>query len=88
MSKAMTGDNNSMFGKSYSTNTLNKLSQANGTTIYVYSLDKTTLENTFPSAFKAGKFFNVTHSTIMKYARKDIIFKKQWVLSTKNLSKS
>lgn len=87
MSKDMTGDNNSMFEKSHSTDILNKLSQANGITIYIYSLDKTTLVNTFPSAFKAGKFFNVTHSIIMKYARKDIILKTV-NLSTENLPKN
>jgi group I intron endonuclease len=81
MSVAMVGEKNSMFGKSHSVGTKAKMSLANGTNIYVYSLDKSTLINTFPSAFKAGKFFNVTHSTIIKYARKGLIFKKQWLLS-------
>lgn len=74
MNKALSGENNPMFGKFHLINTLNKLSQTNGTIIYVYSLNKTTLVNTFPSVFKAGKIFNVTHLTIMKYAKKDIIF--------------
>jgi group I intron endonuclease len=63
-----------------------KMSVANGTAIYVYSKDKSTLVNSFSSASKAAKHFYVDKGTVLRYARNtgsgSKIFKEQWILST------
>jgi len=94
MSLAKSGENNAMFGKSgenhprgmlgktHSPETLAKLSAVNGTTVYVYSSDGSTLLNTFPSARKAGEYFNCCHHTIKKYALNGLLFQGKWILST------
>jgi hypothetical protein len=58
------------------------ISNANGTAIYVYSSDGKTLINSFPSARKAGEYFNVSYHTILKYMRNGLIFKEQWFFSS------
>lgn len=69
-------------GKTHSSGTKAKISAAKGVTIYVYNADKSTLVYSFPSANKAGEFFNSNHLTIKKYALNGKIFQKKWVLST------
>jgi group I intron endonuclease len=86
MSLAKSGENNPMYGKTHSPETLAKLSAANGTTVYVYSSDGSTLLNTFPSARKAGEYFNCSHKTIKRYTLNGKIFKEQWQLSTSLIS--
>lgn len=71
-----------MLGKTHSAETLVRMSEAKGTTIYVYSSDKSSLIHTFISSRKAGEYFNVSFNTILKYSRNGEIFKDQWILST------
>ena len=58
------------------------ISITNGITIYQYTLDKSTLVNTFISARKAGKFFNCSHTTIKGYCLNGKLFKNEWTLFT------
>jgi hypothetical protein len=67
MSLAKTGGKNHMFGQIRSEEFKLKLSQANGTKIYLYSLDKNLIQ-ILPSAKKAAIFFKSTNAIIMKYA--------------------
>ena len=89
------GENHHMFGRTDEKNpffgrseeTLAKMRDARGTTIYVYSTEKSTLENTFCSAREAAEYFNCGHKTIMKYVKNKNIFQKQWILSTSLITK-
>ena len=72
---------NPFFGRTHSEETLAKMRVARGTTIYVYSIDKSTLVNTFSSAREAAEYFNCRHKTIMKYVKNELIFQNQWILS-------
>jgi len=86
MSLAKSGKNNPMSGKSHSAKTLAKISNANGTLIYLYDTQGS-LVITFSSARKVGEYFNCTHQTIKRYALNGKIFKEQWILSTSLISK-
>ena len=68
-------------GKTLSKETKDKISLAKGKPIYVYSSDKFTLINTLNSARKAGEFFDVSRDIIIRYARKEQIFRDKWILS-------
>ena len=81
-----TGNSHPMFGKSHSAETLAKMSATKGTPIYVYDTQGS-LENTFSSANKAALHFDVSKTTILKYAQDGQIFKEQWTLSTFLISK-
>jgi len=77
------------FGRTHSGETLAKMRVARGTTIYVYSTDKSTLINTFGSTREAAEYFNCRHKTIMKHVKNEVIFQNQWILSIfKDLSAS
>jgi len=78
MSLAQLGQNNHQWGKQLPESTKLALSIAKGTTIYVYSSDKSKLIYTFNSARKAAEFFNINHNIILKYAKKGIIYKGLW----------
>jgi glutamate synthase domain-containing protein 3 len=52
-----------------------------GGTIYVYDTQGS-LVNTFSSAREAGKEFDTSHQTIMKYVRNGKKFRNEWILST------
>lgn len=54
------------------------------TPIFVYRLNSggLTLINNFPSASKAGEFFNISYHTILKYTKSRKLFKNEWLLST------
>jgi hypothetical protein len=82
--KKISGSNNHFFGKAH---TLEKMSIAKGTTIYVYSSDGITLMNTFTSAREAAKFFNVEHGSILRNAKSGKLFQDKWILSTNVQSK-
>lgn len=58
-----------------------KISASQGTAIYVYDTQGS-LVNTFNSAREAGKHFDCTSNTILKYAKNGNIFKDEWKLST------
>jgi len=79
-----TGENHprGMLGRTHSVETLAKMSIAKGTTIYVYSSDKSLLINTFFSLSKAGEFYKAGKNTILKYAKNGKLFRGHWILST------
>jgi len=79
------GVNHPIFGTLRTEESKLKISIANGTAIYVYTSDKSTLVNTFTSARKAGLYFNVDKKTIINYAKTGKLFKEQWFLSIKEL---
>lgn len=83
----MSGENNPMFGISllHTAETKAKMSVAKGTSIYVYSSDKSTLINTFTSARKASEYFNCAHTTIIKHVRNGLISKGGWFLLTEEI---
>lgn len=72
---------NPFFRRTHSEETLAKMRVARGTTIYVYSTDKSTLVNTFSSAREAAEYFNCRHKIIMKYVKNKKLFQDQWILS-------
>lgn len=74
------GDNHPLFGKIHSEATKDKMSRAQGTTIFVYSLDNQLL-HTFTSATKAGIFFKISRPTVLKYARSREIYKEKYIFS-------
>ena len=77
------GDKNprGMLGRSHTPDTLFKMRIARGSTIYVYSSNKSTLIDSFSSSRKAGEYFNVSFNTILKYANNGILFKEKWISS-------
>jgi len=77
-----TGENNprGMLGKIHSVETLVKISEAKGTTIFVYDINGT-LVNTFSSVNLAVKYFDSSYPTIIKYVQNNKLFKNKWYLS-------
>jgi len=74
LSEAKKGENHPFFGKTHSAETISKISIARGGgTVYVYNTQGL-LINCFSSARKAGLHFDVTFSTIFKYAQNGQIF--------------
>jgi hypothetical protein len=63
-----------------------KFSATRGTSIFVYDTQGTLLNN-FSSGRKAAKHFDCSQSTIMKYSRNGLVFKRQWKLSTSLITK-
>lgn len=74
------GDSHPTFGLSHSIASRAKISFAKGTIIYVYDT-QSLLVNTFYSANKAAEFFNCSHTTILRYAKNNKLFKDKWYLS-------
>jgi group I intron endonuclease len=68
-------------GKPHTAQTLDKMSIAKGTAIYVYDTQGS-LENTFNSARKAAEHFGCSYPTILKFAKNGLLFKEEWILST------
>ena len=62
-----------------------KISAANGTTVYVYSSDGSTLINTFSSARNAAQHFNCGKNTILRYIKSAKLFKEKYILSINRL---
>jgi group I intron endonuclease len=58
-----------------------KISASNGTVIFVYDTQGS-LVNTFCSAREAGRHFDCTFNTILKYAKNNELFQDEWILST------
>lgn len=58
--------------------------KANGSTIFLYSLDLKLLQ-TFISSRVAAKHLNTSKDTILKYARSGAVFKKEFILSLQEL---
>lgn len=82
ISEAMSGENHPMFDKFHSAETRTKIGIANGTTIYVYSSDKSTIVNSFSSATKAAEHFKCHRQTIINYTKSGKLFKDLWILSS------
>lgn len=57
-----------MFGKTHTTEAKERISATQGTAIYVYDLQGS-LVNTFSSARKAAEEYDISHVTIMRYAK-------------------
>ena len=88
MSAAKLGENHPMFGKTHSAQTLDKMSAALGTAIYVYDTQGS-LAYTFSSARKAALHFKCSHVTIANYVKIGKLFQDKWILSlSENLSAS
>jgi hypothetical protein len=82
------GENHHMFGKTHSAQTLDKMSAALGTAIYVYDTQGS-LAYTFSSARKAALHFKCSHVTIANYVKIGKLFQDKWILSlSENLSAS
>lgn len=75
------GEDHPLFGKTHSALSKAKMSTSKGTAIYVYNINGT-LVNSFSSARKAAEHFNCNHKIILKHAKKGLLFKDQWVLSS------
>lgn len=70
MSAAKSGENHHLFGKTPSEFTREKMSEAQGTTIYLYDLNLEILK-TFSSYRLAANWLKSNRSTIKKYAHYD-----------------
>jgi len=66
-----------MFEVSHSEETITKISKAQGTQIFVYSSDRSSLLYTFNSARKAAEHLKVCCNTILKYSKSGKLFKKR-----------
>jgi group I intron endonuclease len=83
LSLAKLGENNprGMQGKTHTPESLAKMSAANGTTVYAYSSNDSTLINTFPSSYKAAEHYKCGKSTISRYIKSGKLFKGEYILS-------
>ena len=77
----LTGEKNHFFGKKHTEETRVKMSKAKGTSIYIYSKNGSLL-NSFTSANLAGKYLQVNHQTILKYADSGKLLKGEWLIRT------
>jgi len=83
LSEINKGENHPFYGKAHTPETLVKISAAKGGgIIYLYSSDKSSLVNSFPSARKAAEYFNSNHHTIKRYVLNGQLFQGKWILST------
>lgn len=90
----MSGQNNHMFNKYLSIETLAKMSEAKvgkdnpmRKTVYVYFKDSDTVKETvlyksFDTCIDVAKFFDCTTRTISNYLDKDKLYKNQWFLTS------
>jgi len=83
MSEAKFGKNNPNFGKARSIETKAKMSATRGTSIFIYT-ENGLFINKFPSARKAGEYFNTDNKTILRYCSNGKLFKEKWILSIKD----
>jgi group I intron endonuclease len=87
ISDALSGENNPMFGKAHSVESLDKMSASRGTAIFVYD-SQGSLVNTFTSARVAAKEFDTTHKTIMRYVTNGkLLFRDKWKFSLSLITK-
>jgi len=79
-----------MKGKTHSKISIQKMIEARGTAIYLYSLDSDNklnqLLNIFPSSQVAAKELECSDFSIRKYARSNYIFQNQYILSLEPLT--
>jgi hypothetical protein len=68
-------------GATLSESTKAKLSEAKGTTVYMYSSDSMTLIDTFSSINKATTLLNMDHRTMVKYIHNMYVYKNKWIFS-------
>lgn len=90
----MSGQNNHMFNKYLSDETLTKMSEAKAgkdnpmsKKVYVYSKDSDTVKETilyksFDTCIDVAKFFDCTTRTISNYLDKNKLYKNQWILTS------
>jgi group I intron endonuclease len=69
-------------GKILSKEIKEKISISKGTTIYVYTSDKSLIHFTFNSYRKAAQHFNVDKNTINRYIKNAKLLKNEWILTT------
>jgi len=74
---AKIAENHYMFGISHSEEIITKISKAQGTQIFVYSSDRSSLLYTLNSARKAAKQFKICCNTILKYTKNGKLFKNE-----------
>jgi hypothetical protein len=78
MSFTKLGENNQMYGKTFSAETITKQSIAKGGgIIYVYDTQNTLVILLVQKKKKAAKYLNCHNQTIMKYIRNQKILKKK-----------
>ena len=82
------GNKSPNFGKTVSDLTKDKMSRAKGTTIIIDNDGDRRLSHTFTSYRAAAKHFNCFASTIIRNIRSGKIFRKEYILSLKELSSS
>lgn len=84
MSQAKRGNNHPNFGKNHSQETRQKMSEAQGATIFIYDLQGQLIKP-FSSSRAAAKYLNCSDPTIMRYARSGKVFKNKYQLSLEEL---
>ena len=87
MSNAKKGEKNYLFGKNLSKEIRTKMSQAKGTTVFLYSLDFQLL-NIFSSIRAVTKHLNSYDHTISKYIKSRAVFRNEYILSLSPLEKN
>jgi len=88
MSAAKKGENNPMFGKTFthSAETRALIAAKIYKKVYVYSIDSISNERilykSFDSCIDAAKYFDCTKRTTPEYSGRNKLYKKQWILSS------
>lgn len=92
LSEINKGENNPMFSKTHTVETLTKMSLSKTGNknpckkVFVYLFNsetkETELHETFDSGIEAAKYLNCANYTISRYKDKDKLYKNQWIISS------
>ena len=78
ISRALTGENNPFYNKSHSVETKVRMIEAKSAyPVYIYNSFKELLV-IFPSVSSLAKLIKSNHSTIVRYMKKEILFRGEW----------
>jgi hypothetical protein len=82
---SLSGEANGFYGKTHSEATRINIRKAKGTSIFIYSADKSTLLHTFDSANEAAKFIGCSRPTLLKSIRAEKFLIKGYYVTTNEL---
>ncbi|KAI9590805.1 GIY-YIG nuclease superfamily [Syncephalis fuscata] len=81
----LSGEANGFYGKTHSEATRINMRKAKGTSIFIYSADKSTLLYTFDSANEAAKFIGCSRPTLLKFIRAEKFLIKGYYVTINEL---
>ena len=81
ISRTLTGENNPFYNKTHSVETKVRMIEAKSAhPVYIYNSYKV-LQIIFPSVKTLAKLINTSHSTIVSYMKKEVLFRGEWYFS-------